>query len=72
MARGGFAKRGSVKKRAVAFHEGDNKPPLSTGPRTALSEPGQDAEASQYPATASRKKGPKSGSAGIVTRGKGA
>jgi hypothetical protein len=55
MARSSFSKRGSVKSR-VTLH-GNNAQPLGSRPGIKQSEPGQDAEASVYPANASRTKG---------------
>lgn len=80
MARGAFGKRGVKTRKASVGLEGDNAPPLGTRkPISVMNEPGQDAEASDYPAKKSRKgvsRGERSraggsGSVGIMTKGKG-
>jgi hypothetical protein len=86
MARHSFKKRGAVKTRTAGLQEhgtqplhDDNAHPLGTHPRVKMTEPGQDAEASDYPSKPSRKgrrQGERtaaggSGSAGVVSVGKG-
>lgn len=75
-----MARSVKMRKAKVGLHQ-DNSPPLGTRkPLGVMVEPGQDAEASDYPASPSRKnakrqgeksKGGGSGSAAITTTGKG-